>query len=99
MAGKTPLSEHDIENAIVQRLFRASLEIHSALSIVRDERTAILLRQAIDRLDRSIRQVQHGAADRPLRSRPQRGRSPVAGPRLPRAGAVRWVADAVTGLG
>ncbi len=54
----TSLSEHGAENAIIERLFRASLDVHSALSLVAEERTGRLLRQVIDQLDHSIMQVQ-----------------------------------------
>jgi hypothetical protein len=63
MPYSTSLSDHCAEQAIVERLFRASLDLHSALSIIREERTANLLREAIDRLDQSIKQVQSRALD------------------------------------
>ena len=69
----TSLSEHGAENAIIERLFRASLDVHSALSLVPEERTVRLLRQVIDQLDHSIMQVQGWALD--LALQPPCGRS------------------------
>jgi hypothetical protein len=76
----TSLSEHGAENAIIERLFRASLDVHSALSLVAEERTGRLLRQVIDQLDQSIMQVQGRALD--LESQPPCGGS--VGPAAPR---------------
>lgn len=59
----TPLSERSAEHAIIERLFRASLDVHSALSLVSEERIACSLRQVIDHLDHSIKQVQGRALD------------------------------------
>jgi hypothetical protein len=60
-AGSARLSDEPAEQAIVQRLFQASLEVHSAMSIARDERVLELLRRTVTLLDRSIKQVQSGA--------------------------------------
>ena len=49
------------EHAIVQRLFRASMDVQSALSIVREEPIAALLCEAAGLLDESIRQIQVSA--------------------------------------
>lgn len=67
------------ENAIVHRIFSASLEIHSALQLVHDGPAAELLHQAIDTLDQALRQVRDQVSD--LRS------GPGVQHRLPRAPA------------
>ncbi|MBS2966180.1 hypothetical protein KGA66_24250 [Actinocrinis puniceicyclus] len=71
------LSSQSAEHAIVQRLFRASMDVHSALSLVNEERTAVLLRQAISHLDDSIKQVQSNTL---ARSRPEPRRLPASMP-------------------
>jgi hypothetical protein len=58
------LSERTAEQAIVERLFRASMDVQCALSMVAEERTAVLLRQTVDNLDVSIKQVQERALGR-----------------------------------
>ena len=63
MTHETLLSEHTAEQAIIERLFRASMDVQCALSMIREERTAVLLRQIIDHLDISIKQVQSLALD------------------------------------
>jgi hypothetical protein len=78
-----PMSKHGADHAIIERLFRASLEVHSALSIAAEQRTVCLLRQTIDHLDRSIKQVQSRALD--LELRPPRGPTPYPSPARPRA--------------
>jgi hypothetical protein len=60
MAEAARLSDEPAEQAIVHRLFQASLEVHSAMSIARDERVLELLHQTVALLDRSIKQVQSG---------------------------------------
>lgn len=64
----TLLSKHGAEHAIVERLLRASMDVHSALSLVVEKRTVQLLRQVIDDLDHSIKQVQCRALDLELQS-------------------------------
>jgi len=64
----TLLSKHGAEHAIVERLLRASMDVHSALSLVGEKRTVQLLRQVIDDLDHSIKQVQSRALDFELQS-------------------------------
>jgi len=78
----TTLSEHGAEHAIIERLFRASLDVHSALSLVADEPIVCLLRQVIDQLDQSIMQVQRRALDLELHLQ---GRALNAGAARPRA--------------
>jgi len=60
------------ERAIVERLLRASVDTHGALALVREQRTARLLRLAIDCLDESIKQVQGIALDAQCNPRPAR---------------------------
>lgn len=59
------------ENAIIHRLFSASLEIHSALQLVHDDPATQLLHHAIDDLDRAIKQARDQAFGQlfPLRPR------------------------------
>ena len=70
MAYDTSLSEDTAEQAIVERLFRASMDVECALSMVGEERTAVLLRQVIDHLDLSIKHFQGRALGQ--QERPQR---------------------------
>jgi hypothetical protein len=81
MTHDTSLSEDTAEQAIIERLFRASMDVECALSMVCEERTAALLRQVIDHLDFSIKHVQGRALDQ--RKRPQRIDLPA--PDLPEA--------------
>ena len=67
------------ENAIIHRIFSASLEIHSALQLVHDGPTEELLHHAIDNLDQALREVRDQVCD--LRS------GPGVQDRLPRAPA------------
>ena len=53
----------ETENAIIERLFSASLELHAALRLVRDEPTTTLLHEATDLLDRAIRRLRDQAFD------------------------------------
>jgi hypothetical protein len=68
MTHDTSLSEHPAEQAIIERLFRASMDVECALSMVGEERTAALLRQVIDHLDLSIKCVQARALDQQERT-------------------------------
>jgi hypothetical protein len=61
MNNATLLSAESADHAIVRRLFRASMEVQSALSIVSEERIAALLREVTGLLDESIKQVQVNA--------------------------------------
>jgi len=58
MTHDTLLSEHTAEQAIIERLFRASMDVQCALSMAGEERIATLLRQTVDNLDQSIKKVQ-----------------------------------------
>jgi hypothetical protein len=57
------LNGHATEQAAVERLFRASMDVQCALSMIGDEHTTALLLQTIDNLDLSIKQVQGRALD------------------------------------
>ena len=57
------LSGHTAEQAITERLFRASMDVQCALAMITEERTATLLRQTVDNLDLSIKQVQERALE------------------------------------
>ncbi len=63
MAGGMPRGESKIVDAIVERLYQTDMDVHFAFSLVRDERTADLLSQIIERLEGLIRLVQDAAAD------------------------------------
>lgn len=63
MVQEISLSEHTAEQAIIERLFRASMDVQCVLSMIRDESTAGLLRQIVDHLDLSIKQVQRLALE------------------------------------
>jgi hypothetical protein len=62
------LSEHAAEQATIERLFRASMDVQCAMSMIDEESTIALLRQTIDNLDLSIKQVQGRALDQGDRS-------------------------------
>ena len=85
----TALSNKCAEHAIVQRLFRASMDVNSALSLVREESTAILLHQAISQLDNAIKQVQKKAL---ALSRSDSWHTPVNTIRQPRPRTARQLA-------
>jgi hypothetical protein len=75
------------EHAIVERLLRASVDIYGALALVREQRTGRLLREAVDCLDESIKQVQARALDAQLgpqlaRTGTRMGRVRLRQPRL-----------------
>lgn len=55
------------EDAIIDRLFSAGLDVHMALRLVRDISTATLLHEAVDLLDRAVRRVRNEAFDRQSR--------------------------------
>lgn len=57
----TALPGDNAESVIIQRLFSASMDIHSALQLVQDASTTMLLHEAIDRLDHAIIQVRNQA--------------------------------------
>ena len=59
------------EDTIIERLFSAGLDVHTALRLVGDTPTATLLHEAIDRLDRVVRQVRLEALDRRSQLEPQ----------------------------
>jgi hypothetical protein len=63
MTHDTLLSEHTAEQAIIERLFRASMDVQCALSMAGEEHIATLLRQTVDDLDQSIKKVQERALD------------------------------------
>jgi len=63
MTNDTMLSEHTAEQAIIERLFRASMDVQCALSMAGEERIATLLRQTVDNLDLSIKKVQERALE------------------------------------
>lgn len=64
MAGDVPHGDSRIVDAIVERLYQADMDAHFAFSLVRDERTADLFSQVIERLEGLIRLVQDAVADR-----------------------------------
>lgn len=64
--------EGGTEDAIVERLFSAGPDVHTALRLVRDTPTATLLLEAIDLVDRAVRRVRTEAFDRRSRQEPQR---------------------------
>jgi len=64
MADDMPYGDYKIVDAIVERLYQADMDVHFAFSLVRDERTADLFSQVIDRLEGLIRLVQDAVADR-----------------------------------
>ena len=53
----------EAENAIIERLFSASLELHAALRLVPDEPTTTLLHEATDLLDSAICRLRDQAFD------------------------------------
>lgn len=70
MTHETILSEYAAEQAAIERLFRASMDVQCAMSMIGDEHTTTLLRQIIDNLDLSIKEVQGRSPDQ--RDRPER---------------------------
>lgn len=64
MAGDVPHGDSKIVDAIVDRLYQTDMDVHFAFSLVRDEHTADLFSQVIDRLEGLIRLVQDAIADR-----------------------------------
>ena len=94
MTKTATLSKECAEHAIVQRLFRASMDVHSALSLVCEESTAAFLRQAIGQLDDAIKQVQSRALALP---RPDARHAPVNTLREPSPRAPRQLAPTAPG--
>jgi|SRR5579872_6580710 hypothetical protein len=72
-----PTRECITEHAIVERLLRASMDIHATLPLVDEQRTARRLHQAVACLDDSIKQVQRRALDLQLGPRPERASTPA----------------------
>ena len=59
------------EDAIIERLFSAGLDMHTALALGDDALTMTLLHEATDLLDRVVRRVRDEAFDRRSQSVPQ----------------------------
>jgi hypothetical protein len=72
-----PPTECTTEHAIVERLLRASADIHAAVPLVDEQRTARRLYQAVACLDDSIKQIQRRALDTQLGPRPERASAPA----------------------
>src|SRR5579862_6506967 len=76
-----PPTECTTEHAIVERLLLASANIHAALPLVDEQRTARRLREAVTCLDDSIKQVQRRALRTQLGSQPELASAPAHAPR------------------
>jgi hypothetical protein len=57
---------HDPLDELVHQLFTVSLDLHSALPLVRDENAAGMIRGAIDELDHAVTHLRNAVHDGPL---------------------------------
>ena len=90
----TARPDGEAENAIMERLFNAGLDLHAALRLVRDGPTTTLLHEATDLLDSAIRRLRDQAFDRlprqlPLSPEPARCALPASRPSMPSTARLR----------